>query len=61
MAKLPKKPKQPKKSASLNTWKNYEERMKDWERKVKDKLKPAIEKEKIRRKMSGKTISSLKR
>lgn len=34
MAKLPKKPKAPKASASLQTWENYNTRVKAWEKKV---------------------------
>ena len=31
---MPKKPKAPKKSASLRVWENYERRLKDWKQKV---------------------------
>lgn len=34
--KYPKKPKIPKKSASLNTWLKYEQRLKEWQQKCKD-------------------------
>lgn len=34
MAKMPKKPKQPKARASVQTWKNYLERVKAWNSKV---------------------------
>lgn len=36
MAKLPKKPKRPKRTSSLAVWKNYEGRVKAWEKKVSD-------------------------
>lgn len=36
MAKLPKRPKAPKASASLTAWENYKTRLTDWEKKVKD-------------------------
>lgn len=32
-SKLPKKPKSPKQSASYDTWKRYEERVKEWKKK----------------------------
>lgn len=34
--KYPKKPKMPKKAASLNTWLKYEQRLKEWQQKCKD-------------------------
>ena len=37
---LPKKPKAPKASASIETWKKYAERVKAWEAKVKAKTEP---------------------
>lgn len=35
MANYPKKPKAPKQSASLETWQNYEKRVKEWEKKCR--------------------------
>lgn len=34
--KLPKAPKKPKASASLNTWLRFEERVKDWKKRCSD-------------------------
>ncbi|PKA08658.1 MULTISPECIES: hypothetical protein [Leptospira] len=38
--KLPKKPKQPKASASAASWERYEERVKDWSKRIEAKLTP---------------------
>lgn len=36
MAKLPKKPKKPRASASFTTWQRFDERMKLWQKKCSD-------------------------
>jgi hypothetical protein len=36
MAKLPKKPKKPRASASITSWQNFDARYKAWQKKVSD-------------------------
>lgn len=36
MAKLPKKPRKPRASASINTWMGFDARYKAWQKKVSD-------------------------
>lgn len=45
-----KKPKKPKKSSSVTVWKNYEDRMQEWEREVKNAQKAYKDKERIMKK-----------
>lgn len=58
--KLPKKPKQPKMSASKSVWDNWNRRMVEWEKRVKEIKKPAIEKMKIRDRWRGKSAGNIK-
>lgn len=46
----PKRPKQPKRSASLETWRRWDERMKNWKKKCNEIDAPRKAKEAIRKK-----------
>ena len=48
--KKPRKPKRPKASASLATWQRYDDRMKDWQKRVKEWENEPKKKDAIRRK-----------
>ena len=51
--KLPKKPRKPKASASLSTWERFDQRVKDWRKKVSDKKSAKSKKETLIKKYSG--------
>ena len=51
--KLPKKPRKPKASASLATWERFDQRVKDWHKKVADKKNAKKKKETLIKKYSG--------
>jgi len=59
MAKYPKKPKAPK-SKSLHVWKRYEDRLRDWAKRVSAINKPRNEIRKIRDKSRGLRASDIK-
>jgi len=53
MAKLPKKPKKPRASASLTTWQNFEGRYKAWQKKCSDIKNAKKRKESLIKKYSS--------
>jgi len=61
MAKLPKAPKRPKRSASLQTWERYDVRVNDWRKKVSDKQAAIRKKNTLIEKYSRSTAFQLKR
>lgn len=51
--KLPKKPRKPKRSASLASWQNFDARVADWKNKVSQILSERTKKETLIKKYSG--------
>ncbi len=54
MKKLPKKPKKPAQKASVNAWKKFDERYKNWEKKCASIKSEKGEKEKLIKKYASK-------
>lgn len=54
MAKLPKKPKKPKASASITTWERFDARMKEWHKRVAAAKSAVSKKASLIKKYAGK-------